>query len=180
MKQFLLMIAVVALVGCGKSKEEQKAAEDRAAGEKKTVAATMGVQCRFCENIFPAIDIRTHELKCPKNATDQSLKPANHLEPNPKQPKTTSEKLIADLIVEKAVHKSLKKREGELTKADLEKVRYLTLRFTNITDAGLNEVAKLKKLERLYLDDTKITDEGAAWLMKALPKCRIYHSYKKN
>jgi hypothetical protein len=33
----------------------------------------------------------------------------------------------------------------------------------------------LQKLTGLDLRDTKITDEGAAELKKALPKCRIYH-----
>jgi hypothetical protein len=172
MKQILVMIAVV-LVGCGKSKEEQKAAEDKAAAEKKTVAATKGVQCRFCENIFPATDIRTHELKCPKNATDQSLKPANHPEPNPKQPKTTSEKLIADPIVEKAIRKQLmsppifEKPTGNLTEADLEKVTSLRLNNTSITDAGLKELPKLKNLTyTLNLSFTQITDASIKDLAK--------------
>ena len=44
---------------------------------------------------------------------------------------------------------------------------------TKITDAGLKEVAKLKKLENLTLNSAKIPDAGLAELKKALPKCVI-------
>jgi hypothetical protein len=54
------------------------------------------------------------------------------------------------------------------------------LAFTIITDAGLKEVAKLQQLTYLHLTRTEITDEGAAELRKALPKCSISHSYKKD
>ena len=115
--------------------------------------------------------------------------------------------LIADPIVEKAIRGpfSLGKPTGKLTEADLAKVTRLSLIRTKITDAGLKEVAKLQKLTilglghndkitdaglkdlaklknltRLILSDTKITDAGAAELKKALPKCKIFHSYKKD
>ena len=115
------------------------------------------------------------------------------------------EKLIADPIVEWEIRKKLLKPEGELTEADLEKVTSLQLPYgykitdlslkevaklqkltdlsldnTKITDAGLNELAKLQKLEMLYLRDTQVTEAGVAELKKALPKCEITHSYKKD
>ena len=125
MKQILLMIAAVALVGCGKKED-----------------GNTGV-----------------------------------INPNKPSPKAIPEKLIADpTIVEKAVRKELEKPEGELTKADLEKVRELDLGNTQITDAGLKEIAKLQNLTHLYLNDTKITDEGAAEFQRALPKCRIFRN----
>ena len=68
--------------------------------------------------------------------------------------------LIANPIVEKAIRESLEKPEGELTKAELQKLTFLYLDATKITDAGLKEVAKLQKLEALVLDHTKITDAG--------------------
>ena len=101
-------------------------------------------------------------------------------------------------IVEKAIRKSLKKPTGELTKADLEKVTrlglvstqitdaglkelaklkqltVLHLAETQVTDAGLNDVAKMKQLKLLTLGRTKVTDAGVAQLKKALPKCDIY------
>ena len=70
------------------------------------------------------------------------------------------EKLIAAPIVEKAVRKKLKKPEGKLTEAEVWKVTSLDLDDTQITDAGLQEVAKLQGLETLWLGRTKITDEG--------------------
>jgi len=35
-------------------------------------------------------------------------------------------------------------------------------------------VAKLQKLEWLWLNDTKVTKAGVAELKKALPNCEIY------
>ena len=112
--------------------------------------------------------------------------------------------LITDPIVEKAIRSkySLNKPTGELTKADLEKLTSLDLGGTQITDAGLKELAKLKQLEGLSLNDTKITDAGLkelvklqklttlylgtikitdagmAELKKALPNCEIDHSIR--
>ena len=80
----------------------------------------------------------------------------------------------------KAVRKELEIPTGELTKADFEKVTRLSLGFTNITDAGLKDIAKLQNLTDLILSDTKITYEGVAELRKAMPNCKIYHSYKKD
>ena len=114
------------------------------------------------------------------------------------------EKLIADPIVEKAIRRQIGKPKDKLTKVDLAKVTMHALRSTkiidvglkeiaklqeltglwlngtDITDAGLMDAAKLQKLIHLNLDGTKITDENAAELGKALPKCKIFHSYKKD
>ena len=80
---------------------------------------------------------------------------------------------LQNAIIEKAIRKELKKSEGELTKADFEKVTRLYLQSTKITNVGLKEVAKLQKLKKLYLHDTQITKAGVAELKKALPKCSI-------
>jgi len=88
-------------------------------------------------------------------------------------------KLIADPIVEKAIRERIQKPKGELTKADLEKVRHLSLSGTKITDAGLKEVAKLQKLTTLGLNATQVTKAGVAQLKKALPKCAIGSNPKK-
>ena len=76
------------------------------------------------------------------------------------EPSPANEKLIADPIVEERVRMALEKPEGKLTEADLEKVLWLYMDESQITDAGLKEVAKLQKLEVLYLNNTKITDAG--------------------
>ena len=59
------------------------------------------------------------------------------------------ENLIADLIVEKAVRKELKKPEGHLTVADLAKVTVLGLTSSKIIDEVLKEVAQGTEV---YLD----------------------------
>ena len=48
--------------------------------------------------------------------------------------------------------------------------------FTKITDASLKEVAKLKQLRFVNLEDTKVTKAGVDQLIKALPKSRITHN----
>ena len=64
-----------------------------------------------------------------------------------------------DSIIEEAIRNELKKPEGKLTKVYLEKVTRLILNGTKkVTDAGLKEVAKLKRLKGLYLEGTEITD----------------------
>ena len=143
MKQILVMIAAVVLVGCGK--------KDLPEPQAKTPET-------------PKTDV--NETTAPKIQPKVEAK-------NPQPPKATSEKLIADPIVEKAVRASLKKPEEELTEADLEKVTRLDLAGTKITDAGLKEVAKMQNLTRLILNGTKITRAGANELRKALPNCKI-------
>jgi len=157
MKQILVMMAAMVLVGCGEYREAM-------------------------------------DKKIAKAKADEEAKASK----TPQQTKTKSEKLIADPIVEKAVRKSLEKPKGKLTEADLEKVIFLNLSDTQITDASLKEVAKLQKLHTLYLNRTQITDEGlkevvklqnllelnlgntkvtksgVAELKKALPNCDIY------
>jgi uncharacterized protein (UPF0218 family) len=48
-------------------------------------------------------------------------------------------------VIEKAIRKKLKKPAGELTKADLEKLRYLHLYSNQLTDVtGVGEVFAVK------------------------------------
>ena len=64
--------------------------------------------------------------------------------------------------------------------AKLQQLTGLDLSGTKITDEGLKDIAKMQNLTTLYLLGTQITDAGAAELMKAMPKCEILHSYKKD
>ena len=57
----------------------------------------------------------------------------------------------------------------------LRKLKRLNLRQSQITDAGLVHLKRLTNLEELWLNDTKITDAGVADLQKALPNCKISH-----
>jgi hypothetical protein len=48
------------------------------------------------------------------------------------------------------------------------------LSATQVTDAGLKELAALKNLAKLDLSAAnKVTDKGVKELQKALPKCKI-------
>jgi hypothetical protein len=101
MKQLLLICAVVALVGCGESKEE-KAAEAKA---------------------WAWIS-------------------------DPKDPNNVK--------IEKAIRNVAKKLTGELTKADLEKVKELHLFNKGLTD--VKGLEKLTQLTNLQLSNNRLTD----------------------
>lgn len=51
----------------------------------------------------------------------------------------------------------------------------LYLSKTEIADAGLKELAKLKPLKLLCLCETKVTDAAVEELRKILPKCFVFH-----
>ena len=88
-------------------------------------------------------------------------------------PKATVGKLIANPIVEKAIRKSLKKPTGELTEANLEKVKELYLGVNKLTDVkGLEKLTQLTDLG--LKDNPDLTKAQIAELQKALPKCKIY------
>ena len=108
---------------------------------------------------------------------------------------------ITNPIVEKAIRKELNKQEGELTKADLEKVTRLELwnnqltevpkeleKLTKLTSLALNdnqltdvkELEKLTQLELLFLtENPDLTKVQIDELKKALPNCRITSNFTK-
>ena len=88
--------------------------------------------------------------------------------------KAVAEAKEQSAFVEQAIRKNLKMPEGDLAKADLEKVRVLYLTNPDITDVGLKELVKLQELKELWLGSIKITDAGVAELQLALPDCEIY------
>jgi hypothetical protein len=57
--------------------------------------------------------------------------------------------------------------------ASLKELQTLTLNETQITDTGLKELAALKQLKALHLSNTKVTKMGVAEFKKALPNCRV-------
>ena len=75
-------------------------------------------------------------------------------------------------VIEAAIRKSLKKPTGELTKADLEKVKRLNLQGNKLTDVkGLEKLTQLTSLN-LY-NNPDLTKAQIDQLQKALPKCKI-------
>jgi internalin A len=63
--------------------------------------------------------------------------------------------------------------------APLKNLTILYLNETKVTDAGLKELAPLKNLTWLNLRDTQVTDTGLKELQQALPKCKILASKAK-
>jgi hypothetical protein len=61
--------------------------------------------------------------------------------------------------------------------AKLTKLRTLDLTFSDLTDAGLAELAKLKDLTELKVGGTATTPKGRAALQKALPKLKVVTSF---
>ena len=159
MKQFLLMIAVVALVGCGKKeapKGEIRVKVQRVTPNPELPKAAVGKLIAD-----PIVE---------KAIRKKMMGP-------PFFKKVTGELTEADLA--KVTELSL--NNTEITDAglkELPKLQQLTtlnLSFTQITDASIKDLAKLKQLRNLYLSNTKITEAGVAELKKALPNCIIYH-----
>ena len=83
-------------------------------------------------------------------------------------------------VIEAAIRSnySLNKPTGKLTKADLEKVRSLSLEGNQLTD--VKGLEKLDQLKELYLEDNPdLTKAQIAELQKALPKCKIHSNPTK-
>jgi len=55
-----------------------------------------------------------------------------------------------------------------------QKLSFLTLRACRITDKALVRLASLKSLTFIDLYSTEVTPEGASFLKKSLPECRIF------
>ena len=79
--------------------------------------------------------------------------------PTPHTPNedATSTKHIADIIIEKAIRKELKKSTGELTKEDCKKVIKLDLSKKRLTKLP-KSLKKIPNLERLWLTQNQLTD----------------------
>ena len=46
---------------------------------------------------------------------------------------------------------------------------------SEITDGGLVHLEDLPKLEKLFVFQTQVSDEGVKNLQQALPNCKVYH-----
>ncbi len=55
-------------------------------------------------------------------------------------------------------------------------MKYLDLTNSRITDAGLENLKGLTRLEELYVHNTQVTDQGVENLQVALPDCAIEDS----
>jgi len=109
--------------------------------------------------------------------------------------KNMAEKFKAAILIEEAIRKAAKKPKGDLTKADYEKLKELSLgdhyltevpkgleKLTQLEELNLNgnkltSVKGLEKLTQLMLltlkDNPNLTKAQIDELQKALPKCKI-------
>ena len=151
MKQILLMVVVLVLVGCGDGRKEQAAIVERAIRHEFSLNKPEGelTEADLARVTFISVSF--------KQITDVGLKELVKLQ-------NLEMLFLYDAQITDAGLKEL---------AKLQKLKILELNRTKITDAGLKEVAKLKQLTLLYLSGTKITAEGIAELRKALPNCLI-------
>ena len=114
---------------------------------------------------------------------------------------TAEAKEQAAVTLEEAIRKGIRKPEGELTKADLEKVTFLNRlgnqltevpkgleKLTKLTGLGLanNQLTDVKGLEKLtqltqllLSGNPDLTKAQIDQLQKALPNCKIYSNPKK-
>ena len=111
MKQFLVMMMAVVLVGCG-----EKTSSPTPKGKPEVPKTAQAAEAELITDIIDEMAARRN-LEKPKGKPEV-----------PETAQATEAKLIADTIVEMAVRRSLGKPEGELTKADLVEVTRLGLK----------------------------------------------------
>ena len=88
-----------------------------------------------------------------------------------KKPATKEESAKA---IEAAIRKAAKKPTGELTKADLEKVTELNLRYKQIT--SVTGLEKLTQLDGLHLNKNELTDVKGLEKLTNLSKLRLQNN----
>jgi hypothetical protein len=185
MRQLMLIIAVVALVGCGESKEE-KAAKAKSSTEAKGAAeAEAAAEAKAADKKPLTKEESARHAKATEAAIRKELK------------KFTGELTKADL--EKVTKLELDGRQ--LTSVQgLEKLTQLTdlslsgyqlteiptgleklnqLAVLGLDGNQLTDVKELEKLTQLKVlsltDNPALTKAQIDQLKKALPKCKIYH-----
>jgi Leucine-rich repeat (LRR) protein len=150
MKQTLLILMAVAMVGCGKKDEWP---------EFKTCERCMEMDIKYWA------DVCKHCGKDPdglNGAERRARRMKIWLEEKGRGNENSSPK--AAPVIETAIRKSLEKPTGELTKADLEKVTYLSLsggggeRFGNLLTEVPKGLEKLTQLKYLMLWSNQLTD----------------------
>ena len=82
-------------------------------------------------------------------------------------------------VIEKAIRKSINKPTGELTKANLERVKILYLGYNQLTEVpkGLEKLTQIKELNLKY--NPALTKAQIATLQRALPNCKIFSNPTK-
>ena len=170
MKQILVMMAAVVMVGCG-----EKATSPTPKGKPKIPAPTPAAETEAQVTPTPS--------PAPVSPADEKLIAERIVERVVRNGLNKPEGELTEADLEQVVSVDFgwsgftDAGLGEVAK--LQNLEELGLRGTKITDAGLKELAKLKNLTFLNLEGTKVTYAGMAELKKALPNCNIYSNPTK-
>ena len=166
MKQILVMMGVVVLVGCGEKNDPN--------------TGVVNPEKLITDPIVEE-DIRFRIKKPEGELTEADLKKVTYLDLN--DTKVTDAGLKEMAKLQKLTSLDLWGTEitvgGLMELSRCEQLRMLFLAGIKINDTDLKEVAKLKQLSFLNLEYTKVTKAGVAQLQKALPKCEIYSNAKE-
>ena len=179
MKQILVMMAAVVLVGCSKDTPETSQAAEAEPQEASKPTPEPDPVSPADENLIadPVVEKAVRkELEKPEGRiTEADFEKITILYLG--NTKTTDEGLKEVAKLQKLT--TLQLSNNQITDAGLkelvklQKLTHLSLANTKITDAGLKELVKLQKLAVLRLDNTQVTEAGVAELKKALPNCNI-------
>ena len=200
MKQILVMMVAVGVVGCSKdTPETSQAAEAEPQVASKPSPEPTPVSPVDEKLIVEKAILRS--LKKPEGGlTETDVKKVTWLNFNGTQITNEGLKGVAKMQNLKTLALTNTKitNAGLKEVAKLQNLESLYLKSTQITDEGLKEVAKLQKLTRMDLSGTQITDEGlrdvaklqnltiidlratqvtkagVAQLKQALPNCQIF------
>ncbi|SVE53323.1 uncharacterized protein METZ01_LOCUS506177, partial [marine metagenome] len=142
MKQMLVILAAVVLVGCGNKKEVTGTGENNS----NTAKAKATPKAEPKGDLTPKAEAKAGTT--PKTQPKVEAK-------NP-QPSKAIPANIDDPILEKAIREELNKPTGELTQVDLEKVYNLDLYEKQLTELPKG-LEKLTQLERLSLWNNQLT-----------------------
>ena len=170
-KQILLIIAVVALVGCGESKEE-KAAKAKAAAAETKAAAEAEESAKIIETaIRKAAKKLTGELtKADYEKVRRLFLRFNQL--------TEAPKGLEKLPQLKQLHLEHNQLTDVTGLENLKQLESLNLVGNKLTD--VKDLENLTQLTELWLkDNPDLTKAQIAELKKALPECKILSNLTK-
>ncbi len=195
MKQILVMIAAVVLVGCGKKDSPEPQAKNP---EPTKVAPAKLIADPIVEKaIREELNKPTGELTKADLAEVSALRSVQITDAGLKEMaklhqltalNLTFTKITDAGLKEVAKFKQLKRLwlggtqitdAGLGNIAKLQKLTNLDLSRTQITDAGLKDVAKMKQLTYLILRNTQVTKAGVVdFYDKSLSNCIVSNDYK--
>ena len=165
MKQILVMMAVVVLVGCSNETPETSQAAE---AEPQVVTKPTPEPTPEPTPVSPPDEKLIADPIVERAVREELEKPDGELTEADLEKVTFLDLTFHDLEDTQITDEGLKGL------AKLQNIEKLFLWNTQITDEGLKEVAKLQKLTGLALEGTKVTKAGVAELKKALPNCTIY------